>query len=103
MNNKEILKTKKWSKSENENLASSSENKRIKLVDDVFIKEIIGINYYIDKSLIIKEFLEESSDIICVTRPSGYGKTVNLKMMQYFLKWIMKTKIAIITKNFLKK
>jgi len=84
MNNKDILKTKKRSNPENGNLYPSSENKRIKLDEDLFLKKIKCTYFYIDKSLIIKEFLEESSDIICVTRPSGYGKTVNLNLMRLF-------------------
>lgn len=40
--------------------------------------------FYFDKSLLIKEFLEEFSKIICVTGPSKHGKTVNLIMMRYF-------------------
>jgi len=40
--------------------------------------------FYIDKSLLIKEFLEEESNIISVTGPSRIGKTVNLTMMRYF-------------------
>jgi len=34
--------------------------------------------------LLIKEFLEDESDDICVTRPSKYGKTTNLIMMREF-------------------
>ena len=34
--------------------------------------------------MLIKEFLEDESNEICVTRPSNYGKTTNLVMMQEF-------------------
>ncbi|KAL6598347.1 hypothetical protein LY90DRAFT_180806 [Neocallimastix californiae] len=37
-----------------------------------------------DKSLLIKEFLQNGSKIVCITRPSGYGKTTNLIMLRYF-------------------
>ena len=40
--------------------------------------------FYFDKSLLIKDFLEDFSKIICVTGPSKHGKTVNLIMMRYF-------------------
>jgi len=54
------------------------------LDNDELLKKFNCTDFYIDKSLLIKEFLDESSKIVCVTRPSGYGKTVNLNMLRYF-------------------
>ena len=65
--------------------SSESNNKRIKMLDnDELLKKFNCTDFYIDKSLLIKEFLDDSSKIVCVTRPSGYGKTVNLNMLRYF-------------------
>eukprot|EP00833_Pecoramyces_ruminatium_P010776 jgi/Orpsp1_1/1184808/evm.model.c7180000091040.1 len=59
-------------------------NKKRKINDNDIIKKFYCSYFYIDKSLIIKEFLEEESKVICVTGPPGCGKTVNLTMMRYF-------------------
>jgi hypothetical protein len=39
---------------------------------------------YVDKSLLIKEILGDSSKVIILTRPRRFGKTLNLSMLQYF-------------------
>ncbi|MGL6105239.1 AAA family ATPase [Romboutsia sp.] len=49
-------------------------------------KKIIDNNYYfIDKTLIIKEFLEDSGEIVLLPRPRRFGKTFNLSILKYFL------------------
>lgn len=40
--------------------------------------------YYVDKTLIIKEFLEKKSQVTLVTRPRRFGKTINMSMMAEF-------------------
>ncbi len=40
--------------------------------------------YYVDKSLLIKEIIEASDDIILLPRPRRFGKTLNLTMLHYF-------------------
>jgi len=48
-------------------------------------KELIENNYYlIDKSLLIKEFLNDGAKIILTPRPRRFGKTLNLSMLKYF-------------------
>ena len=48
-------------------------------------KELIeGNNYFIDKSILIKEFLENGAKIILTPRPRRFGKTLNLSMLRYF-------------------
>ncbi len=41
-------------------------------------------NYFVDKSLFIQELLEDSADIILITRPRRFGKTLNLSMLRYY-------------------
>ncbi len=40
---------------------------------------------FIDKTLIIKEFLEDSGKIVLLPRPRRFGKTLNLSIIRYFL------------------
>jgi len=40
--------------------------------------------YYVDKTLFIKEFWEESGEVILIPRPRRFGKTLNLSMLRYF-------------------
>ena len=49
-------------------------------------KKIIDSNFYfIDKTLIIKDFLEDSGEIVLLPRPRRFGKTFNLYILKYFL------------------
>lgn len=52
-------------------------------VDD-FKKIIEGNGYFVDKSLFIKEVIDDFSDIKLITRPRRFGKTLNLSMLKYF-------------------
>lgn len=48
-------------------------------------KELIEKNnYFVDKSLLIKEFIENGAKIILTPRPRRFGKTLNLSMLKYF-------------------
>lgn len=40
--------------------------------------------YYIDKSLFIKEIIDDISVVKLITRPRRFGKTLNLSMLKYF-------------------
>lgn len=53
---------------------------------DSFEKLIQENYYYIDKTLLIKELLELKGEVNLFTRPRRFGKTLNLSMLQYFLK-----------------
>ncbi len=48
-------------------------------------KEIINNNYYlVDKSLFIKEIMEDGSKVLLIPRPRRFGKTINMSMLKYF-------------------
>ncbi|MGL5084545.1 MAG: AAA family ATPase, partial [Clostridium sp.] len=48
-------------------------------------KEIIDNNrYFIDKTLIIKDFIEDSAKIVLLPRPRRFGKTLNMSIVKYF-------------------
>jgi hypothetical protein len=40
--------------------------------------------YYIDKSLLIKELIDNRCEVSLFTRPRRFGKSLNLSMLQYF-------------------
>lgn len=40
---------------------------------------------FADKTLFIKEVIEEGSEVMLITRPRRFGKTLNLSMLNYFL------------------
>nr|WP_165379530.1 AAA family ATPase [Rickettsiales endosymbiont of Peranema trichophorum] len=50
-----------------------------------FRKIATGNYVFTDKTLLIKEVMEDGADIILVTRPRRFGKTLNLSMLYYFL------------------
>ncbi len=52
-------------------------------VDD-FEKLITRGYYYVDKTLLIKDLLDNKADVNLFTRPRRFGKTLNMSMLQYF-------------------
>lgn len=40
--------------------------------------------YFVDKTLMIKDFLERGSEVTLITRPRKFGKTINMSMMSEF-------------------
>lgn len=40
--------------------------------------------YFVDKTLMIKDFLERGSEVTLITRPRRFGKTINMSMMSEF-------------------
>jgi len=48
-------------------------------------KKVIKENcYFVDKSLLIKELIDDGSEVILMPRPRRFGKTLNLSMLKYF-------------------
>ncbi|MEG2016974.1 MAG: AAA family ATPase [Clostridium sp.] len=48
-------------------------------------KEIIENNYlFIDKTLFIRDIVEDGSKVILIPRPRRFGKTLNMSMVKYF-------------------
>jgi len=39
---------------------------------------------YVDKTLLIKELIDDSSEVNLITRPRRWGKTLNMSMIQHF-------------------
>ncbi len=41
-------------------------------------------NYFIDKSLYIKDIIDNQSKVLLITRPRRFGKTLNMSMLRYY-------------------
>ena len=41
-------------------------------------------NYFIDKSMYIKEIIDNQAGVTLITRPRRFGKTLNMSMLRYF-------------------
>ncbi len=44
----------------------------------------VNDNYFIDKSLFIKNIIDNKSKVILITRPRRFGKTLNMSMLKYY-------------------
>jgi hypothetical protein len=51
---------------------------------DSFEKIIKGNFFYVDKTLFIKELLENRGEVTLITRPRRFGKTLNMSMLRSF-------------------
>lgn len=47
-------------------------------------KIVINNNFYIDKTLFIKEWWENDDEVTLITRPRRFGKTLNISMIEQF-------------------
>jgi hypothetical protein len=48
-------------------------------------KYIVGNGgYFVDKTLLIKEFYENGDHVLLIPRPRRFGKTLNLSMIEHF-------------------
>ncbi len=47
-------------------------------------------NYYIDKTMYIKDIIDNESRVILVTRPRRFGKTLNMSMLKYYFDYKQK-------------
>lgn len=44
--------------------------------------------YYVDKSLLIKELLDNRSEVSLFMRPRRFGKTLSLSMLRYYFEQV---------------
>ena len=51
---------------------------------DNFEKLITHDYYFVDKTLLIKDLLDNKADVNLFTRPRRFGKTLNMSMLQYY-------------------
>ena len=58
--------------------------KKIPIGTKSFSRLVEGNYYFVDKTLMIKEFLDRVTDVTLITRPRRFGKTINMPMMAEF-------------------
>lgn len=60
------------------------EQKPLPIGIDNFEKLITRGYYFVDKTLFIKDLLDNKADVNLFTRPRRFGKTLNISMLQYY-------------------
>ncbi|MFU7502727.1 MAG: AAA family ATPase [Candidatus Tisiphia sp.] len=63
----------------------SSNSPRMRVGTDDFKTLLLNSDVFVDKSLMIKELLEDSGEVILITRPRRWGKSINMDMVRRFL------------------
>jgi hypothetical protein len=59
--------------------------KRQFIIGESDFRNFIGEGYYfIDKSLLVKDIINDNSRVLLLPRPRRFGKTLNLSMLRYF-------------------
>ena len=58
---------------------------KFKIGTDDFAKLLLESTVFVDKTLLIKEFLEDHGDVVLLTRPRRWGKSLNMDMLGHFL------------------
>ena len=58
--------------------------KRIAIGVSDFQEMLTGTYYYVDKTLLIKDIMEDGSKVILLPRPRRFGKTLNMSILRYF-------------------
>ncbi len=57
---------------------------RMRVGTDNFKTLLLNSDVFVDKSLMIQELLEDSGDVILITRPRRFGKSLNMDMLRKF-------------------
>lgn len=58
--------------------------RRMPVGEDDFKELRVQQLYYVDKSLLIKAFIDDGAKVNLIARPRRFGKTLNLSMLRYF-------------------
>lgn len=53
-------------------------------IGDTIFREVCVNNYYVDKTLLIKDIIDEGAKVILFTRPRRFGKSLNMDMLKTF-------------------
>ena len=58
--------------------------KSLPIGNDDFTELRINNSYYVDKTLMIRDFIEMNDKVALIARPRRFGKTLNMSMMKAF-------------------
>jgi hypothetical protein len=50
----------------------------------VSFRKLVQTPLYVDKSNIIKDLIDDNLKYVIITRPQGWGKTINMEMIRTF-------------------
>ena len=53
-------------------------------IGDTIFREVCVNNYYVDKTLLIKDIIDDGAKVILFTRPRRFGKSLNMDMLKTF-------------------
>ncbi|WP_425363841.1 AAA family ATPase [Candidatus Tisiphia endosymbiont of Hybos culiciformis] len=65
-------------------ISANSKPPKMMVGTDEFYDLLVNSDIFVDKSLMIKELLEDSGKVILITRPRRWGKSLNMSMLQKF-------------------
>lgn len=65
-------------------------SKTVYIGSDDFCKIMDGGYYYVDKTLLIKELIDNPAEVMLFTRPRRFGKTLNMMMLKAYFENIPK-------------
>ncbi|OZG32574.1 AAA family ATPase [Rickettsia endosymbiont of Culicoides newsteadi] len=68
----------------NSTMQDNNKPPRMRIGTDEFYDLLVNSDVFVDKSLMIKELLEDSGKVILITRPRRWGKSLNMNMLQKF-------------------
>ncbi len=58
--------------------------KKLKIGQSDYRDFIEANGYYVDKTLLVKDVIDNAYDVLLIPRPRRFGKTLNLSMLRYF-------------------
>ncbi|MDR0330034.1 MAG: ATP-binding protein [Rickettsia sp.] len=58
---------------------------KMRVGDDDFKSLLFNSDIFVDKSLLVKEIIEDSGSVVLITRPRRWGKSLNMDMLCKFL------------------
>lgn len=65
--------------------------KSLSIGQQSFADLLTGNHYYVDKTPFIKTVMEHDAQVLFLTRPRRFGKTLFMDTLQCFLEMILKT------------
>ena len=65
-------------------MANAEQAPTVPIGTDNFEKLVTGGGIYVDKTLLIRDLLATDKEVVLITRPRRWGKSLNMNMLKYF-------------------